>query len=120
MSRGDARAARDGLGASADQVYPINGLLDLADLDQIAALDRPELKDEPWVRRDAARLAHAKRRATCSPRSARGDVLVHQPYESFATSVEAFVRAAATRPGRDRDEDDRVPDERRLARSSRR
>ena len=30
-----------------------------------------------------------------SPRSARGDVLVHHPYDSFATSVEAFVRAAA-------------------------
>ena len=38
-----------GLGASSEQVYEIEGQLDLADLSQIAALDRPELKDEPWV-----------------------------------------------------------------------
>ena len=29
---------------------------------------------------------------------ARGDLFVHHPYESFATSFEAFVRAASTDP----------------------
>ena len=32
-----------------DQIYLVPGLLDLADTMQLAALDRPELKDDPWV-----------------------------------------------------------------------
>ena len=65
-------------------------------------------------RSPAPRLRPAGERTTSSRRSARGDLLVHLPYDSFATSVEAFVRAAADRPGRGRAEDDRLPDERRL------
>ena len=66
---------------------------------QIAALDRPELKDEPWVPSTHARLAAVRgRRRASSRRSARGDVLVHHPYDSFATSVERFVGAAARDP----------------------
>ena len=38
-----------GLRVEDDQVYLVPGLLDLADAMQLAALDRPELKDEPWV-----------------------------------------------------------------------
>ena len=54
----------DGLAAGDDQVYPIRGPLDLADLSQVASLDRPDLKDEPWVPRTPARLAsrHERRR----------------------------------------------------------
>ena len=40
-----------------------------------------------------------RRRETCSPGSASDDLLVHLPYESFVTSVEAFVRAAAKDAG---------------------
>ena len=36
-----------GLRVEDDQVYLVPGLLDLADAMQLAALDRPELKDEP-------------------------------------------------------------------------
>ena len=43
-----------------DQVYPIQGLLDLADLRELAALDRPELKVEPWAPVTHARLREAK------------------------------------------------------------
>ena len=38
-----------GLRVDDQQVYLVPGLLDLADAMQLAALDRPELKDEPWV-----------------------------------------------------------------------
>ena len=38
-----------GLGIQHDQVYPIHGLLDQADLAQLAALDRPILREPPWV-----------------------------------------------------------------------
>ena len=37
----------DGLGASEDQLYPVEGLLDLADLIQLVRLERPDLKDDP-------------------------------------------------------------------------
>ena len=41
-------------------------------------------------------------------------MLVHHPYDSFATTFEAFVTAAEG-SGRDRAQDDRLPDERRVA-----
>src|SRR5439155_7462957 len=47
----------DGLGTAQDQVYEIEGQLDLADLSQIAALERPDLRDDPWVPVTHPRLA---------------------------------------------------------------
>src|SRR5207342_3379723 len=38
-----------GLGVGDDQIYHVPGLLDLADAMELAKLDRPDLKDEPWV-----------------------------------------------------------------------
>ena len=77
----------------------IDGPLDLAGLWALYALDRPELKDEPWVPQTPAALARRRRRARPLPRcSQAGDVLVHHPYDSFATSVEAFVEQAARDP----------------------
>ena len=86
---------RDGLNARGDEVYEIDGLLDHADLMQLTRLDRPELKDEPWVPLTQPRLARAKDAAHFFDEIRRGDVLVHQPYESFRTSFEAFAAAAA-------------------------
>jgi len=86
---------REGLGARADQMYEIEGLLDLADLMQLTRLDRPDLKDEPWVPVTQPRLARAKDAAGFFDEVRRGDLLVHQPYESFRTSFEAFAAAAA-------------------------
>jgi polyphosphate kinase len=87
-----------GLGATADQVYEIEGQLDLADLSQIAALDRPELKDEPWVPVIPPRLARLPGQGAFFDELQRGDLLVHQPYESFRASFESFVQAAAEDP----------------------
>ena len=81
-----------------DQIYPVDGLLDLADVDEIAALDRPDLKDEPWRPVTQPRLAFDDGQGDLFSEVRRGDVLVHLPYESFGTSVEAFVRAAARDP----------------------
>ena len=44
------------------------------------------------------RLVHAKAPRDLFAEIRRGDLLVHQPYESFAASFEAFVRAAARDP----------------------
>jgi polyphosphate kinase len=75
-------------------VYPIHGLLDLADLSQVYELDRPDLKDEPWLPYTQRRLAAPKDGKLFSEIAAN-DIVVQHPYDSFATSVEAFVRAAA-------------------------
>jgi polyphosphate kinase len=88
----------DGLGVEEAQIYPIRGALDLADLFQLAALDRPELKDEPWIPRTPARLASADGTGSIFAELRRGDLLVHHPYDSFVTTFERFVREGAQDP----------------------
>ena len=87
---------RAGLGASAEQEVKIAGLLDLADLSELVAVDRPDLRDEPWVPRSHPRFVAAGAGGGNNFREIRrGDILVPHPYDSFATSFETFVRAAA-------------------------
>ena len=85
-----------GLGADREQLYPVSGLLDLADVMQLARLDRPDLKDDPWVPVTQPRVAELDSGSDFFAEIRRSDVIVHHPYESFATSFEAFVRGAAT------------------------
>ncbi len=88
-----------GLGADETQVYRVESPLDLADLVELVALDRPDLKDEPWVPAIPPRLAGAQADA---PRIfdeiRRSDIVVHQPYESFRASFEVFSQAAVRDP----------------------
>ena len=97
-SAGMLERLREGLGVREDQIYEIEGLLDLADLMQLLRLDRPDLQAEPWVPITQPRLARAKDAARFFDEVRRGDLLVHQPYESFRTSFEAFAAAAAADP----------------------
>jgi polyphosphate kinase len=85
-----------GLGVADDQIYLVSGLLDLADTMELAELDRPELKDDLWVPVTPPRFAPGP--SVMFTEIAKSDVLVHHPYDSFATSFEAFVRTAATDP----------------------
>ncbi len=62
------------------------------------ALDRPDLKDDPWLPVTQPRLAELDAPAEFFDEIRRSDLLVHHPYESFATSFEAFVRGAAADP----------------------
>ncbi len=76
-------------------VVTVPGLLDLTALWALHAVDRPELKDDPFV--PATHPAFAERE---TPRSIfatlrEGDVLVHHPYDSFSTSVQRFIEQAA-------------------------
>jgi polyphosphate kinase len=90
---------RAGVGASADQEVRISGLLDMADLTELVALDRPDLKDEPWIPRSHPRFVSTSADEGDNFREiGRGDILVHHPYDSFATSFEKFVRAAPEDP----------------------
>jgi polyphosphate kinase len=80
-----------------DNVYPVEGLLDLADVGQLYAVDRPDLKYEPWVPFTQRRFATPVDNDLFEEIGQR-DLVVQHPYDSFATSVESFVRAAASDP----------------------
>ena len=97
MSQAMVEELKDGLEIGDDQVYPVRGMLDLAEVSQIARLDRPELKYEPWLG-VSRRPFSAKPPQLFSDLKSK-DALVHLPYDSFATSVETFVELAAADPG---------------------
>jgi polyphosphate kinase len=78
-----------------EDVLQIPGLLDLASLWQIYDVDRPDLKDPPFVPATPPRFAENETAKSVFATLREGDVLVHHPYESFATSVQRFVEQAA-------------------------
>ncbi len=80
-------------------VYRIDGLLDLGSISALTSLDRPELKGEPWTPMTQPRLRGLAAEVPDLFAVLRsGDVLAHHPYDSFATSVEAFIDQAASDP----------------------
>jgi polyphosphate kinase len=81
------------------EVFVTSGPLDLADVWFFYGLDRPELKLEPWVPVTQPRLANGGGEPPDVFRAIRGgDILVHHPYDSFSSSIEAFVEQAAHDP----------------------
>src|SRR6476659_5031832 len=83
---------------SDDDVSIVDGPLDLSGLWGIQSLDRPELKDEPWVPQTQAVLTRTDPPPDLFRLLQSGDVLVHHPYDSFSTSVAEFVDQAARDP----------------------
>ncbi len=80
-------------------VYEVDGLLDLGGVDFLADLDRLDLQTERFVPAVPPRLAAPE----SEPRSifgvlADGDLLLHHPYDSFAASVVSFIQQAAADP----------------------
>jgi polyphosphate kinase len=86
------------LEVSPDDVVHVPGLLDLASLMALYDLDRPELKDEPFVPTTHPRLSEGETPKSVFATLREGDVLVHHPYHSFATSVQRFIEQAAADP----------------------
>ncbi len=86
------------LDMSPADVFRVRGLLDLSALWQIYDIDRPELKDEPFVPATHPRLSEGETPKSVFATLREGDVLVHHPYESFATSVQRFIEQAAVDP----------------------
>ena len=80
------------------EVYVTPGPLDLAALWSLYALDRPELKQQPWVPVTQPRLANGGGEPDLFGVLRNGDVLVHHPYDSFTSSIEAFIEQAALDP----------------------
>jgi polyphosphate kinase len=80
-------------------IYAVDGPLDLGGLWAIADLEKPALKYEPWLPLTPAQLTAPVDQTLHLFRALRqGDILVHHPYDSFLTSVEAFVDQAARDP----------------------
>ena len=84
-----------GLAVGDEQVYLVNGLLDLESISEFVGIDRPDLKQEPWYPLTHPRLANVTSPDEFFAEVARGDILVHQPYHAFGTSFKAFVSSAA-------------------------
>jgi polyphosphate kinase len=82
-----------------ENVYEIDGLLDLDSFWQLYGIDRPDLKDAPWPSVVPARLAGVEEGTVdIFTVLAEKGVLVHHPYDSFADTVQAFIRQAAVDP----------------------
>ena len=81
-----------------DEVLRVPGLLDLTALHQIYDIDRPGLKDRPFVPRTSPSFAEGETPKSVFATLRDGDVLVHHPYESFATSTQRFIEQAAADP----------------------
>jgi polyphosphate kinase len=89
----------EGLGAEETQVYRIDSLIDLADLWELAALDRPDLQEEQFTPAIPPRFMAAQVEAPqIFDEIRKGDIAVHQPYESFRASFELFADAAVEDP----------------------
>src|SRR6185312_7453013 len=78
-----------------DDLYEVLGPMDTGDLLTLSGLDLPALKDPSFHPVTPPRLA--------VPRNIfdvirEGDLLLHHPYDSFATTVERFIQVAAEDP----------------------
>ena len=82
-------------------VYHHEGPLGVADLLPLADVNLPHLKYEPWTPQTHpafSGLGSQTRPADIFSIIKKGDVLLHHPYHSFATSTQSFIEAAARDP----------------------
>ncbi|MDQ3457584.1 MAG: RNA degradosome polyphosphate kinase [Actinomycetota bacterium] len=82
---------------SAD-VLRVPGLLDLSSLWALYDIDAPNLKDPPFVPATHPRLTEGETAKSVFATLREGDVMVHHPYDSFATSTQRFIEQAASDP----------------------
>ena len=88
------------LGVHESEVYELPAPLDLTGLNLIADLDRSDLHYPRFVggtHRHLAEVESASATDIFAAIRAR-DILLHHPYDSFATSVQAFLAQAAADP----------------------
>lgn len=88
------------LGVSENEVFRLNGPLDLRSLDEVAKLNRDDLKSPAFVPRTSSALAEVE---TSTPPDVldimkHRDVILHHPYDAFSTSVQLFLEQASEDP----------------------
>jgi polyphosphate kinase len=81
-----------------EDLYETDGLIDYGILNEIADLDRPELRFPKWTPLDPPGMPGDDDDADLFALIRAGDVLVHHPYESFDASVCRFIEQAAADP----------------------
>ena len=88
------------LDVTEQEVYHLPAPLDLRGLFDLSRIDRPDLHLAKHVPTTAAQLMSTEPNEAPDIFSqvARRDILLHHPYESFATSVQAFLEQAAADP----------------------
>ncbi len=90
----------DQLGVSQDEVYRLPSPLDLTVLFELGSVDRPDLKNRPFVPTTNRQIAEVEssRAQDIFAAIRERDILLHHPYDSFSTSVQAFLAQAAADP----------------------
>ncbi|HSK92234.1 MAG TPA: polyphosphate kinase 1 [Euzebyales bacterium] len=83
----------------ADAAVVVDAPLDLSDLWELYGSGPDELRDPPWEPQVPERLAHLdSASSSIFEEIARGDILVHHPYDSFDASVQRFIVDASRDP----------------------
>ncbi len=90
----------DQLRVSANEVYRLPAPLDATVLFELGGIDRPDLKYRsfvPTTNRQIAEVESSRAQDIFAAIRER-DILLHHPYDSFSTSVQAFLAQAAADP----------------------
>jgi polyphosphate kinase len=87
---------REELELGSDDLYEMPSKLDYTALKPIFELNIPHLKFDPWVPAQTAKLSDEDSNIFSTIK--QRDYLLHHPYESFASSVERFIKCAAEDP----------------------
>ena len=90
----------DQLRVSADEVYRLPAPLDATVLFELGGIDRPDLKYRSFVPTTNRQIAEVESSRVQDIFAAirERDILLHHPYDSFSTSVQAFLAQAAADP----------------------
>lgn len=82
------------------EVYALSAPLDLRGLSIIGGIDRPDLRYPKHVAHTSRNLnaSETSKAADVFAAMRRRDILLHHPYDSFSTSVQAFLEQAAADP----------------------
>ncbi len=88
------------LGVNEEEVYALPAPLDLRGLAPLGQIDRPTLRFSPHVAHTNRYLNESETSKSANVFAAmrRRDILLHHPYDSFSTSVQAFLEQAAADP----------------------
>jgi polyphosphate kinase len=87
----------ENLEVNRDDVYQLTGPLALSRLKYLLPIDRPELKDPPFVARVPAALQPEDGKDDIFAAIRRQDILLHHPFDSFQPVV-SFLKQAAKDP----------------------